>query len=120
MPKRVSVHDWQRGFDVIYGEWYSVNPCDCEADYEIRLHARIPNPEQILLRKEAWENLSTEAKEIIEVILDSPAEILEMLKTPKRRLLTKRSIRKYFRSRWNSKFIADMTIKEISVWANQL
>lgn len=113
MPnKGVSEHDWLRGFEVLYGEWYLPE--------DVHLHSNYPNPEVILLKKEAWENLSMEAKEMIDYILNSPAEIVDLLKTPKRKLLTKRSIRRYFRRYWSSKFITDITIKEITRWVNQL
>lgn len=113
-----SEHDYRRAYNVMYGEWLPLSPCDCQEEF--KLNANTPDPERLLLKKEAFENLSEEAKEIINTILYSSSEALELLKTPKKKLLTKGSVAKYFFKKWHSRFITELTIREIQRWLKQL
>jgi len=101
---------------------YSIDPCDVyePLDLSFPLHSNSISPEKLVIKKNQYENLSKEAKEMIEAILYSPSEVFDLLATPERGLLSQRSIRKYFRKIWKSKFITDQTIKEIKSWVNQL
>jgi hypothetical protein len=47
------------------------------------LPTHFPSPEEVLIRRETFSTLSDEAKEIIRLILNAPAEVAEQLKTPK-------------------------------------
>lgn len=110
MAKQMLEENYIRAFHALYGEY-----TDC-----VELCSSLPNPEQTLLRKESYEKLSAEAKEMISIILNSPAEIIEMLLTPKQKRITKRYVKKYFATIWMSTFIADITIKEVTRWVNRL
>ena len=110
MAKQMLEENYIRAFYALYGE-YTDN---------VDLCSSLPNPEQVLLRKESYEKLSAEAKEMIGIILYAPAEILEMLLTPKQKRVTKRCVKKYFATIWMSKFITDITIKEVTRWVNRL
>ena len=76
-----------------------------------------PKDKIIFIRKDTYQKLSPEAKEIIHVIIYSPNEILESLGFQN---ITKRAVRLYFSKIWGSKWIAKHTIKELTKWANQL
>ena len=105
-------------FALIVSEYKSYNTIELfntEQPDNIILHSKIPNPETIFFKKDAYQKLSPEAKEIINVILYSPNEILEEFQN-----ITRRSVRLYFSAIWNSKWIARHTIKELTNWANQL
>lgn len=120
--KRVIWHDYLRAFEVLYGSYVSVDPCEAwdEDGGNFILKSPALNPERMLIRKESLESLSSEALEMIDTILNAPDEILDLLKTPKSRRITKPRVRKYFYSVWNSRFITNITIKEVSRWVNQL
>lgn len=113
--------DYLAAIEIILNDClFSVNPCDIYEDYQIPLHSHIPSPETLVIKKQAYERLSDEAKEIITTVCYSTGEIYDMISTPKTGVLTKKSIRKYFRRVWQSKFITEHTLREITTWANQL
>jgi len=66
------------------------------------------NPEQILLKKEKWELLREETKQVIELIVNCPAEVLyDILGTRRRSMkqsatdrLTLPKITKYLKRQW--------------------
>ena len=64
-------------------------------------------------KKQQFNHLSEEAKEVIQLILNSPTEILELIKTPKQNRITRTRVKKYFSTVWHSKFITEKTIEEI-------
>ena len=128
--KRISEQNYINAYNIMYGQWTSIAPCDYiegekdanEPSYistEVIISDMVSAEEQVI-KKQEWHNLSDEAKEIITTIVFGPSEILEIIKTPQRKLLTKKSIMKYFRQIWKSKFISGYTIKEIVKWVNQL
>lgn len=86
---------------------------------KVELVDNTPDPEVILLKKESLQSLSDEAREVIDMILKSPAETIVALSTPTG-LLTKRSIKLGLYKLWNSKFIAKQVIKELTQWVAQL
>jgi len=121
MPKGISEMNYIHAIQIMYGEWGSINHCDCEdIDGEYVLPAKSISAETKLIKKQTWENLSAEAKELILVIISAPDELLEIFKTPERGIFSKRRIKKHFKRIWFSKFITETTIKEITKWVNQL
>lgn len=121
--KQMLESNYIKAYQVMYGKWYSIDPCDHYEENEencFPLHSTELSAEQCVIKKDEWNNLSSEAKEVIKTILLGPNEILEIIQTPQRKLLTKRSIIRYFRSIWQSKFISSITIKEITKWVNSL
>jgi len=119
MPKRIVEENYVRAFQIMFGEWIQINTIE-SIHTEIVLASKIPNPEKLFLKKESYDKLSNEAKEIIETVLDCPQEIFELLYVPKFKRMTKRRIRIYFRAAWRSKFFADHAIEEVTKWVNQL
>ena len=83
------------------------------------LESPIPDPEKILLKKDAVQNLSEEAQEVIDMILNAPAEVIKALSCPNG-LITKRSVRLGLQKIWRSKFIAKKVVEELSQWTNRL
>lgn len=77
------------------------------------------DPEKAVMKKESFQSLSTEAKEVVDIILNAPKETLSAI-TTKKGLLTKRSIRIGLQRLWKSKFIAKYVIDELTQWANKL
>jgi len=122
MPKRVVAEHYQSAYDIMYGKWTSISPCDIYSDdgEEHPLHAENLSSEQLLIKKEAWEELSEEAKEVITTVLYVPNEIVNLITTPNTKNITLRSVKKYFIEKWKSKFIVDLTLKEIAFWIAKL
>jgi hypothetical protein len=85
----------------------------------VQLKSKSIDPEKALIKKQAVDSLSEEAKEVIDIILGAPSETLRLLSTPTGRL-TKRSIRIGLQKLWHSKFIAKTVIEELTKWARQL
>jgi hypothetical protein len=92
---------------------------DNSAQRELGVQDKLPNAEATLLKKESFQLLSDEAKEVIDMIFNSPAETVKALSTPSG-LLTKRSIKLGLYKIWNSKFIAKQVIEELTRWVNHL
>ena len=61
------------------------------------------SPEEILLKKESYNRLSEEAKYVIGICLNTPAELLDLITTPVYRKISKEKLTKYFRKMWNQK-----------------
>lgn len=76
-----------------------------------------PNPEQILIRKERWDQLRYETKELIEILVSCPREIfvdiLQTQKRSKRLLLNTDRIIAYLYRKWGDSEMALQIIKEI-------
>lgn len=122
MPKQIIVENYQSAYNIMFGKWLRIDPCD---DYEkdedsFPLYTKEISPIDLILKEEAWKELSGEAREMISVVLQSPVEILDLISTPTSKKITKGSIRRYFNNIWNSKFITDLVIKEIADWVNKL
>jgi len=118
-----------RAYEIMYGKWFSIDQCDSSEDdhisenhisYSIVLPSDKLSAEEYLIKKQEFENLSNEAKEIIDLVLSLPLEFTEILYTPVRKRLTKKSIYEYFKTVWKSKFITSITIKEITDWVKKL
>jgi len=105
----------------MYGDFLPIDEGNPEEDnhYSI-LTAPDLSPELLLIKMENYNRLSAEAKEMIAIILNAPIEIADLLKTPKRKQYSRTAIRNYFSKLWYSRFIADITIKEVARWVNQL
>ena len=90
-----------------------------DEDSKIELPSYYIDPESFVMKKESFENLSEESKEVIKMILDSPNEVLSALST-KSGLITKRSVRQGLQKLWSSNFLAKYVINEITSWVNKL
>ena len=64
------------------------------------------NQERDVIKKDLFTKLSSEAKEVINIVLNSPNEILETFKTPKYGIISRNKIKKYLISNgWKTKFV---------------
>jgi hypothetical protein len=79
------------------------------------------NQEEEYLKKEAFEKLSKEAKDVINIVLGSPAEILEKFKTSKYNLYSKELLKRYLKEKFNwKKPKMDRVFVELASYTNQL
>lgn len=121
MPKAIVLEHYVTAYQILINDnWYSVDPCDCYEERTFPIHSKIMNPEVLLLKRESFNSLSTEAKEIILTIINCPEEMLHIFKTKEKNVLSKKVARQYFHKKWRSKFIVDLTFKEIIKWVEQL
>lgn len=122
MSKKVNAQNYQNAYDILYGQWLSVHPTDhIDVDKnEGPLYSDNISSEEKITKMENFAALSSEAKEVIKAVLDAPTELLSLLGTPKTKKMTAKSVKAYFTRRWRSKFIADLTIKEITKWVTRL
>ncbi len=74
-----------------------------EHETEIMIADDTYNPEKILLKKDAFDSLSDEAKYLLRIILDAPQELIEVLYTQKYKKTSKARIKKFLLKRlhWN-------------------
>ena len=79
----------------------------------------ITDQEEMYIKLERYNNLSTEARQVIDMIINPTFQSLRMLQTP-HGLLTKRSIRTGLQKMWSSKYIAKKVIEELTKWVTQL
>jgi len=66
-----------------------------EHETEIMIADDTYNPEKILLKKDAFDSLSDEAKYLLRIILDAPQELIEVLYTQKYKKTSKARIKKF-------------------------
>ena len=72
----IQVYDTSNYFHI------SDNPYGGENERErsVVVPSRDPNPEEVCIKRDTLDKLSEEAKEVIKLILDSPAELFEMMR----------------------------------------
>lgn len=56
-----------------------------------------PGAEQTLIKKELVENLSEEARSVMQLILEAPVDVLRLLKTPRYDKVSRRRISRYLK-----------------------
>lgn len=120
---KLTKYDYYNVWAITSAPWLHIDPCDAyeeEDERNYHLQTKTPSPEKLLLKKEAWEGLSEEAREMLTTVMYATDELYDMLSTRKKGIISKRSIRMYFTRIWQSKFIVNRTIKEITTWVNQL
>jgi hypothetical protein len=85
------------------------------------------NPEFLLLEaqtqandKKLFEGLSQEAREIIKMLRDSPAEMAEMLSYRRQSKFSVKRLRKFLKACWGDEELVDATIEELATYAVKL
>lgn len=102
---------------------YNILKDDVEA-FDFFRHDFLPakqiSVEHAIIKKQEFERLSEESKELIMIIVNAPSEVIEVLKTPKTKKITQRSIQLSIAKALKSDWIAERIIREIKQWVNQL
>lgn len=81
------------------------------------------NPEEIFLEKEkqktkkmAYNSLTSEARQIIDIILNAPSEIMELIASPKTKKINKERIELMLQEKWGEKRAAKLVMKELEAF----
>lgn len=118
MSNQNNLQDWQVAYNVARG-FSDVPYNESEVDENFILPSA-SNQEKELLRKEEFLTLSDEAKDVVRLILHSPADILKDLTTMKYGCISKDKIRKkLFTMGWKHRLI-DKTFLELKKFTNNL
>jgi len=115
MPPKLTKEDLRIAYTIYKDGLQVLDPYDNEIISTQQISA-----ENAIIKVESFNNLSAEAREVIDVILNAPSEILDVMGTPKQRIITRRSVFKHLSKIFRSRFIARLIIKEIQEWVNQL
>jgi len=111
MPKRITEEDYLIAYSVQHKDFKQIDSDENDV---------LPSPqisaEKAVIKKEAFDRLSQEAKDVVDVILHSPAEIVQLISTPKRKQITPRAIYQHLSKVLHSKVIAKHIIKELREW----
>lgn len=80
----------------------------------------VVNPEKELIKRDNYKNLSEEAKTIIDIVLNSPQEVLTLFTTPKHKRISLRRLKEILSKNWQSPIIVENSIEEIKKWVKSL
>jgi hypothetical protein len=82
------------------------------------LSSNEPSPEEALIEKESNQNLSNEARYVIDLCLNTPAELVDTLLTPALKKLTLPKLKSYLTKLWKSPLKANAVVLEIKEYLN--
>ena len=123
MPKKIDINAYYNAFNLMTKPQLNLNTCDYLKDEDQERQDEIVCPDKneinqeiICIKKNLWENLSEEAKEIIKAIIISPSEII----TKHEKKITIARIKKHFTNMWKSEYITEQAIKEIKSWVKKI
>ena len=71
------------------------------------------SPELMLFKSEKYKSLSEESKVVIDLIVNTPTELIGIITTPKGNI-SKKLVIKYLENIWKSKFIVNQVIEELT------
>ncbi len=117
---------WQAGATVMDSRsWVYTDhlPEDTEVplvpDEAGQMHS-VPLPDQEVSRSLGRASLSEEALYVVNLVLQSPAEVLEMITTPVRRRISKKQIARYLRGMGWHRDKVQGTLQELSTYVQEL
>lgn len=98
-------------------EYYEANKsASINADFidhsEVDIESKDMNAEDKLIKLQKYNSLSQEAKEVVSLVINTPAEILGLITTPNGKK-TKKLIINFLHKKW-SKFIVEKVIDELT------
>ena len=83
---------------------------------EIILESKNISAENALLKIEAFNNLSSEAKDLIHLIINAPDDFINLFKTPQRMIISRNTFKECISDVWKSPLLADQILGEIKEW----
>lgn len=100
----------------------TVDTCEAytEEDDDSIILRSTTDPEKEVMKRDSYEKLSDEAKEVIDIVLNAPQEIAALFQTPKTRKVSARLLKNVLVRTWKSQFIVDSIFKELRKWTQSL
>ncbi|MFA5355738.1 MAG: hypothetical protein WC302_03370 [Candidatus Paceibacterota bacterium] len=120
--KSICLYDWLIAANATCGtmeESYCELPTGQEG-FELKILPSPRNQEKELIKQEMLSSLSTEAKEVIDIVLNSPAEVIESLTTPTYNCISKSLISKYLKHKNWKKNKIESSFNEIKLFVTGL
>lgn len=77
-----------------------IDPCSAEKCESVTVPRIEANQEKQLIKHEQFKELSSEAKEVIDIVLNAPKEILEVITAPSKEETSKKRLRPYLAKKW--------------------
>jgi hypothetical protein len=122
MSKKTNAYNYISFYNIMKGiETISTIESSTELDdEEVVLHSPYIDQERLLIKKSEFENLSKDAQEIINQIINAPPEFFNLIKTPQRGIISKGMLYNLFSDLWHSEFIVREVFNEIEEWIKTL
>ena len=78
-----------------------------------------PTPEYYAIEHERWQNLREETKQVIQMVLDCPTELLfEIAGNSKAKQITAKQVARYLRKAWGERTVVKEIFQEIKQYLN--
>lgn len=92
-----------------------------EGEIEVMVEDDRDTPESVLLKKDAFESLSSEAKYLLDIILNTPKEFAGMLYTPRYMKTSASKVKHFLRTQlhWNN-IKVNRVFKEIKTYIREV
>jgi len=113
--KKINADDYVSGYIVMKGKWLEViddNKTfdDLGSSTEISVENSIvlidnETPEKEVIKNDTYQKLSQEAKEVIQIVLNTPSEILEIIATPKLAKIKPEKLRDYLHMTYSKRVV---------------
>ena len=111
--KKVNPQDYVQAYYVMRGNYLkSVDETTTFDEFtpittkhEIILESEMQSPEDEVIKKDIYQKMSLEAKQVISICLNCPAEILELITPRNSKKIKKDKLIKYLQHRWNRRLV---------------
>lgn len=120
--KKMVERDWQMAFALMFNPVISIEESKEKGDSTLNeiFSQNEETPETLLLKKERFYSLGEEARDLITTIINGPAEIFELISSPKHHVISKTSIKKYLKQKGLNSFKIELCFKELANFTKQL
>lgn len=123
--RKLDEYDYLTAFNLLNKELYIINTNEIqkppeENNNEIILQSETISPEEYVSKNSTYKELSNEAKEVIQLIINSPVELFELLFLTQKKAISLIKFKAILSKYWNSEFFANIIIMEIKDWLRQL
>ena len=113
--KKINSDDYVSGYIVMQGKWLEIiddnkefndlgQSIDINSQDSIVL-ASNENQERQVIKNDVYQKLSAETKEVIQIVLNTPAEILEIIATPKLAKIKPEKLKEFLYQTYTKKIV---------------
>lgn len=118
MPRNNNIHNYILAFSILKGieRINTIENLEDEESDELILPSSELGAEGKLLKEEAFNRLSQEAKNLIITVINAPDEFINLFKTPNRALFSKSMFKECLIKSWKSPILIETILGEIGEW----